>query len=173
MNSINANLRIQKLNLLFGTAGTFLVAADGIVPLVIGGRLVIGGSMTVGMLIAFLEYKEQFVSRAQALIEMVINLKMLGLHSERIADIAFATPEEFPPALKSPAVPRQIGHSPTLSIRDVHLRYGEGLPKVLQGISFDVATGECLAITGPSGCGKHYNKSTACQLSPIIEPQTE
>lgn len=154
VNAINANLQIQKLDFVFGTVGTFLAAADGIIMLVIGTRFVMNGSMTIGMLIAFIAYKDQFVGRVGALIGLAINLKMLSLHTERIADIALATPEDTPANGLYPTVQSQPEQSALLSVQNVHFSYGEGLPKVLEAVSFDVAAGECLAITGASGCGK-------------------
>jgi ABC-type bacteriocin/lantibiotic exporter with double-glycine peptidase domain len=42
------------------------------------------------MLFAFVAYKQQFVSRIGGLVDKAIEFKMLGLHSERVADIALA-----------------------------------------------------------------------------------
>ncbi|MGQ5720586.1 peptidase domain-containing ABC transporter [Pseudochrobactrum asaccharolyticum] len=154
VNAINANLQIQKLDFVFGTVGTFLAAADGIIMLAIGTRFVMNGSMTIGMLIAFIAYKDQFVGRVGALIGLVISLKMLSLHTERIADIALATPEDAPTDRVYPAVQSQPEQSALLRVQNVHFSYGEGLPKVLGAVSFEVAAGECFAITGASGCGK-------------------
>jgi ABC-2 type transport system ATP-binding protein len=39
-----------------------------------------------------------------------------------------------------------------LSVRDLSMRYGRRL--VFQGVSFDVAAGQCLGVTGPNGAGK-------------------
>ena len=42
------------------------------------------------MLLAFFSYKEQFVTRVSNLIDKAVDLTMLKLHGERLADIALA-----------------------------------------------------------------------------------
>ena len=54
----------------------------------------LSGSLTVGMLVAFLAYKDQFSQRIGKLLDTAVQRKLLELHSERIADIALADPEE-------------------------------------------------------------------------------
>jgi NitT/TauT family transport system ATP-binding protein len=48
--------------------------------------------------------------------------------------------------------PASVPASPHLCARDVDIAYGPA--RVLEGITFDVARGEKLAVIGPSGCGK-------------------
>ena len=153
VNAINANLRIKKLDMLFSVLGTFLAATDGLLMLVLGTYAVMDGVMTVGMLIAFLAYKDQLVSRVGALIDLAVHLKMLTLHTERIADIAL-TPPEAPAVMSEQADQSPQGDSLRLRVENVHYSYGEGLPDVLSGIGLTIETGECVAITGVSGCGK-------------------
>lgn len=153
VNAINADLRIKKLDMLFGVLGTFLAAADGIIMLILGASAVMDGVMTVGMLIAFLAYKDQLVGRVGALIDLAISLRMLSLHTERIADIAL-TPPEAAPAPNAPHIQTTAEYSLPLQVEDVQYSYGEGLPNVLSGINLTIEPGECVAITGASGCGK-------------------
>jgi ATP-binding cassette subfamily B protein RaxB len=58
--ALNARIRQQRLDLVFGRANEFLFGADRIVLLVLGARAVIDQSMTLGMLVAFLAYRDQF-----------------------------------------------------------------------------------------------------------------
>ncbi len=49
--------------------------------------------LTIGMLFAFVAFKTTFVARIGAFTDKAVELKMLGLHAERVADIALAEPE--------------------------------------------------------------------------------
>jgi ATP-binding cassette, subfamily B, bacterial CvaB/MchF/RaxB len=102
------------------------------------------------MLFAFISYKSQFTGRISALIDYAVQLKMLGLHSERLADIALAEPEK-----QDAMAANDLSHlEPSLELRHVSFRYGEGEPWVLKNASFKVEAGQSVAVTGPSGAGK-------------------
>lgn len=55
-----------------------------------------------------------------------------------------------------------------IRVEDVHMRYREGLPMVLNGISLDVKEGERVGIVGRTGCGK---SSFLMVLMRILEVQ--
>lgn len=160
----NRDVRTAKLNIAFGTANTFIFGLENLLVLWLGAKAVMagpgnaGGAFTVGMLFAFMAYKSQFSGRVSALINYAVEFKMLGLHAERLADIALTAPERDNPkaeGLAAQVPPDDLSHlRPSLELRDVSFRYGEGEPWVLRHANLKIEAGEIVAVTGASGCGK-------------------
>ena len=94
----NRQLATQRLNLLFRTANALLLGTLGILVVYLGARAILAGSFSIGLLIAFIAYKELFLRRVSTLIDTFVDLRMLGLHAERLADIALTAPEPRSPA---------------------------------------------------------------------------
>jgi ATP-binding cassette subfamily B protein RaxB len=115
------------------------------------------------MLIAFVAYADQFSSRTGNLVDYLINLKLLRMQGERLADIVLTPPEpNAESSWSGPAPP------PTIVFRDVSFRYADGEPWVLRNCTFSIDAGETVTIVGPSGCGK----STLLKLMlGLLDPQ--
>ncbi|MFO0124237.1 MAG: peptidase domain-containing ABC transporter, partial [Inhella sp.] len=151
----NRDVRTAKLGIGFSTANTAIFGLENLLVFWVGGKLILDGqlggtpSFTVGMLFAFIAYKGQFTGRVSALINYAVELKMLSLHSERLADIALEPPERD-------ALPESdLAHLPaSIELRNVGFRYAEGEPWVLKEANFKIEAGESVAVTGPSGAGK-------------------
>ncbi|MEM6929802.1 MAG: peptidase domain-containing ABC transporter [Myxococcota bacterium] len=111
---------------------------------------VLDQTFTVGMLFAFLSYRQHFAERAGALAAQGLELRMLGLHLERLSDIVQAEPE--PGLLGGGGIPRAI--EGRITLRDVGFRYASNEPFVLGNLDLDVAAGAYIAIIGRSGGGK-------------------
>src|SRR6516165_2753015 len=90
---VGAELRVGKIDLIFTISSTFLFGLDRIVIIFFGARAVLGGTLSVGMLVAFLAYKDQFSQRLGKFLDTMVRLGTLTLHGERIADIALAEAE--------------------------------------------------------------------------------
>jgi ATP-binding cassette subfamily B protein RaxB len=115
----------------------------------VGALLVMDQKFSVGMLFAFVAFKEQFAQRVSALIDKGVELRMLRLQGERLADIVLAPPEDA-------GVPRLSARAPEarIDVRGVTFRYADNEADVLQGVSLAIEPGESVAIVGPSGGGK-------------------
>jgi ATP-binding cassette, subfamily B, bacterial CvaB/MchF/RaxB len=150
---VAAELRVSKIDMIFTIVSTFLFALDRLVIIFFGARAVIGGMLSVGMLVAFLAYKDQFSLRVGKCLDTFVRLGTLTVHGERIADIALAEPEQgnFGQPASADTV---IGRNPGLSARAISFRYSDNEPRVIADFDLDVAPGECVAIAGPSGAGK-------------------
>ena len=171
----NRDVRTAKMNLGFTSANTFIFGLENLVVFWLGAKMVMasqtgaaGGAFTIGMLFAFISYKGQFTGRISALINFAVELKMLSLHSERLADIALTPPEES--ALMPSVTINDLRHlAPQLELRGVSFRYGEAEPWVLRNCSLVVEPGDSLAVVGPSGAGK----STLLKILLGVLPPTE
>ncbi len=149
--ALNRQLDVQKLRLLFKTANALLVGMLAILVIWVGARMVLDNTFTVGMLLAFIAYKDQFLNRVSDLINKAVDLRMLRLHAERLADIALTQPEARTHALMPTERPQRPA---AIEVRDLRFRYSDNDPWVLDGVSFKIAPGESVAIVGASGCGK-------------------
>jgi len=145
----NRDIRTQKLSVLFRTLNTAITGVQTLAVLYFGAALVSENALTVGMLMAFTTYSGTFSSRVFGLVDVFVNVKMLGLHVERLSDIV-ATQVEPLVALET-----DISRiTPSITLRGVRFRYGDGEPWVLNGIDLEIPAGQSVALAGPSGCGK-------------------
>jgi len=150
IDTTNAGIRMTRLDMLFGGVNALISTLDQVIILWLGASMVIDGQMTLGMFVAFNAYRGQFSERASALIDMVLQLRMLALHNDRIADIVLQETEVYQPARRL-CLPDEAA---SLQVRDLGYQYDKLSRPVFSGVSFLVAAGESVAITGPSGSGK-------------------
>ncbi|EIC85043.1 peptidase domain-containing ABC transporter [Serratia sp. M24T3] len=150
IDTANANVRKTRFDMLFAGGNTLISTLDQILLLWLGATQVIDGHMTLGMFVAFNTYRGQFSERAANLLNMVLQLRMLSLHSERIADIALTEVEHNLPARAL----LQAGEAAALEVNDVSFQYDVMSAPLIKNLFMTVAAGESVAITGPSGQGK-------------------
>lgn len=151
VDAINRRLRTQVLGLVFGTSANAIGAVSALLILWLGGGAVLdGGGFTVGMLFAFSSYGGTFSARMSALIDRVVEFKMLSLHCERLADIVLEHPEADGPD-GGGALDRLDAR---IELVDVGFRYSDSDPWVLRHVNLVIEPGDSVAIVGPSGGGK-------------------
>jgi ATP-binding cassette subfamily B protein RaxB len=159
----NAEVRLAKLAIGIRSASGVIFGSERIVIIWLAALAVMRSELSLGMVLAFLAYKDQFAQRGTALVDKILQLRMLTLHGERVADILFALPEES-------RDPTAIGHSSngsSIELRDVSFQYARSEPFVLRDFSLVIPEGQCVAITGISGSGK---STLAKLLLGLLEP---
>lgn len=148
-NAINQNIRLGHFQLSYAGINRILFGLENIVVIYLAASLVIDGGFSTGMLFAFMAYKTQFMDKTAKLIEKMIEFKMLGLHFERLADIALTEKE----TLQGDKV-KKHDIKGKISVNNLSFKYSDATPNVINDLSLEIQAGESVAITGPSGCGK-------------------
>ncbi|MES2298081.1 MAG: peptidase domain-containing ABC transporter [Pseudomonadota bacterium] len=149
VDATNAGLVTQKLALYFGTGWSLISSVERACIFWMGAAMVIDHRLSLGMLFAFLSYKEQFSGRVNRLIDRFIEFKMLSISMQRLGDIVLSAPEERVRTHR-----REVPDDLTITLDKLDFRYGVDEALILNGASLRIKPGECIAITGPSGCGK-------------------
>jgi ATP-binding cassette subfamily B protein RaxB len=150
VDTVNAECSVGRLQASFKAANDILFGLENIVVVYLGAVAVLDARMTVGMLFAFVAYKSQFADKAGRLLDKAIELRMLRLHLQRLADIALTEAE--------PGLDQPVGYARPLAgaieARELSFRYSDDEPFVFENVNFRIEAGEHVAIAGPSGCGK-------------------
>lgn len=146
----NAELRISRLSVSYQTANTLLFNAERVIVIWMAALAVLDARFSIGMLFAFISYKDQFSSRLAALIDKLFELRMMRLHGERVADIVMTEAERDDQI--NEVDPERI--LPQIEIKNLSFRYADAEPLILKELNLHIPAGQCIAITGPSGCGK-------------------
>lgn len=160
IDAINSGIKLTRMDLLFGGINTFVTACDQIVILWLGAGLVIDNQMTIGMFVAFSSFRGQFSERVASLTSFLLQLRIMSLHNERIADIALHEKEEKKPEIEIVADMGSI----SLETNGLSYRYDSQSAPIFSALSLSVAPGESVAITGASGAGKTTLMKVLCGL---------
>jgi ABC-type multidrug transport system fused ATPase/permease subunit len=117
--------------------------------LLVGGRKVIDGSLSLGAFVAFYTYVAMLAGPMRSL-GMTLGMAQRAVASgNRMFEILDREPAiQSPPG--APVLPPGDG---SVELRGVTLRYGDASP-ALSGIDLDVEAGKTVALVGPSGAGK-------------------
>lgn len=142
-----------KLHAYYMQFMTFLSNLGVAVVLFYGGRLVIEGVLTIGIIVAFTSYLGQLMMPLRML-GMIVGLAQRAVASgQRVFEILDTMPEiqDEPGATELPPVQ---GH---IEFRNVSFGYGNGLTPealVLKDINLEVPAGKTVALLGATGSGK-------------------
>ncbi len=146
----NKDIWLARFGLMTGGVNQLIFGIERLAVICIGSALAIQGAFSVGMLIAYLAYKDQFTSRVGSFIDHWLELRMLRLHGERLSDIVSTEQEGSSGQVGC----RDMSADLRIEIDGLGFRHSESDPWVFRGLHAVIEFGECVAIVGPSGCGK-------------------
>ena len=159
-----ANWRVREKSLAANRIAAFnqpflvyIMGAVNLVILLYGGHLVLDGAMSIGTLVAFIQYRTQIEAPVRTLGFLVNSATRAQTSGARIFEIIDTVSEiqEAPDAVELEAV---NGH---VRFEDVSFGYARRGP-VVHDIDIDALPGQTIAILGPTGSGK----STLLNLLP-------
>ena len=116
----------------------------------VGGQMICKNALTVGELTGFMSYVLQVMNSLMMISNVFLLLTRALTSVERVGEVL-----DEEPLIASPARARAKVPDGSVSFRDVDFKYrAEAEENVLEGISFDIASGSTVGILGSTGAGK-------------------
>ncbi|WP_410580350.1 ABC transporter ATP-binding protein [Amycolatopsis sp. lyj-108] len=152
-----SRLRAQRYVATYFPFAAMLSGLAEVVVLIVGANRVAAGTLSAGVLVAFLLYLGQFFSPIQQLSSVFDGYQQARVGLTRIGDL-LRTPTSVPAAENPVPVPERLRGE--VSFKDVDFAYTATDDPALKQLTLEVAAGETVALVGATGAGK----STAVKL---------
>ncbi|WP_118974353.1 ABC transporter ATP-binding protein [Taibaiella koreensis] len=136
-----------------------------LIVLVYGIYLITQGEFTIGLLISFIAYVQNFYLPLRQLAALWAGFQAAMAAWDRIAVILQL---EVPPAITDKVPLSASGDRPLLIFDNVSFQYPDG-KKVLHNINFSMEAGKTYALVGPTGGGKTTTASLIARLYDPVE----
>ncbi|MBK9493925.1 MAG: peptidase domain-containing ABC transporter [Xanthomonadales bacterium] len=147
--SANEEMRVARFRASTVACSQLVFGLERIVTITLATTFVWQQAMTVGLLVAFLAYRDMLSLRLGSLVDRFFEFRMLRVYADRLGEIVMAEPEP------RHFVAHEMSEQPaSIEVNGVDFTFGPADPHVLRGVTFAVTPGESVAIVGPSGCGK-------------------
>tara|TARA_Y100001960_G_scaffold62293_1_gene65223 strand:- start:24675 stop:26522 length:1848 start_codon:yes stop_codon:yes gene_type:complete len=146
---LDTNLRAQRLSSSLMPAVEMFMSFGLAATIIVGGRLVLAGSLGAGQLIQFTLYIQRFFDPIRSLTQQFTQLQRAMASGSRIFDLLDVEPElkDIEGAKPMPKIKGAITY------RNISFAYGEDKP-VLHNINLEINPGETVALVGRTGAGK-------------------
>jgi len=145
----DANDWTGRINAVYGPGTSVIGLIAMAVMLLIGGRMVLRGTLTIGELTAFVLYINAFFQPVQQLVQLYTQYQQARAAVGKIRGL-LGTPPSVAERRSATALPPVRGE---IVLDDVSFAYLPGRP-VLAHVSLTVRAGETVACVGPTGAGK-------------------
>jgi len=147
--NLNAANRASKFGVMMLPIVDTLTGAAMAIIVIVGGFFVLGGTIEVGVMVAFVLFVQRFFDPIRALTMHYNVLQRAMASGERIFEVIDVPVDiaDKPNALD----PEEIDGS--IKFENVTFGYLPGQP-ILKNINFEVKPGETVALVGPTGSGK-------------------
>lgn len=159
---VRSTLKANGLSAAFSPTVSIINATAIMIIIWFGGVAVVQGTVTLGIMVAFLTYVQRFFQPLQSMSSRFNQMQSAMAASERVFALLDQKPDirNVPDARPLPAV---NGH---VKFEDVVFEYTAHTP-VLHGISLDAQPGELIAIVGHTGAGKTSIINVLCRFYDI------
>lgn len=147
---INANVEYGKFTIWQKFAETLLTGLQIVIVVWAAARMMIAGDgFSLGMLVAFLAYRQYFTDSVTQLLQKGIEFRLLSLHLDRLSDIIFSEEE----ALSEGAADVEVMQG-KIELKNVSFRYSNTDRWILQNYNLTIEAKTMTTLTGLSGGGK-------------------
>ena len=142
-------LRTIRFNSKYTPALQAVPALGQVAMLAVGGWLAVRGHITLGTFVAFSTYLAQLVGPVRMLAMVLTVGQQARAGTERVLELI-----DTEPSIKEGTRTLPADAPATVEFDDVSFGYDDSSGPVLDGLSFEIRSGETLAVVGSSGSGK-------------------
>lgn len=153
--SVNTSaVKFAKLNQYLGAIPGLLQNIAGIAVLILGATLILQGTFTAGMLLAFQGFLGSFMTPVNSLINAGQSIQEMRTAMERIEDVMNYTPDVECSTVGMYSDTEFSKLSGSLVMKNVTFGYSRLSPPLIENFSLTLKPGSRVAFVGSSGCGK-------------------
>lgn len=148
---INANVSHGRYVIAQRFAETFLVGLQIVIVVYAAAKLMMvpDSKFSLGMLVAFLAYRQYFTDSVTQLLEKGIEFRLLSLHLDRLSDIIFAETETLEHIEET-----SFDVKGDIKLENVSFQYSDHDSWIVENMNLHIPAGSMTTLTGKSGGGK-------------------